>query len=141
MKIRATLRPGGHVALWWNVFGEPGRADAFHDVTAHLFVGHATSPSGGGTVELPFGLDAGARLADFAATGFVADAPEVIRWSIRLSPDQVRRLYATYSNVTVLPAGEQKRLLDGLVEVAERKFGGVVERNFTTAIYVARPTG
>lgn len=138
VRMRSLLRPGGHVALWWNVFGEPGRPDAFHDATAHLFSGHPTSPSGGGTVELPFGLDTAARLADFAAAGLVADLPEVLRWTLRLDTNAMRRLYATYSNVSALPADERARLLDGLAEVAERQFGGVVERNLTTSVYTAR---
>jgi SAM-dependent methyltransferase len=137
-RMRSLLRRGGHVALWWNVFGEPGREDAFHEATAHLFTGHPTSPSGGGTVALPFGLDAEARLADFATAGLIADRPEVFRWTLPLSTDAMRRLYATYSNVTALTPDERERLLDGLAEVAERQFGGVVERNLTTAIYTAR---
>jgi SAM-dependent methyltransferase len=138
VRIRTLLRPGGHVGLWWNVFGEPGRPDAFHDATAQLFTGHPTSPSGGGTVELPFGLDTEARLADFAAAGLSADPPQLLRWTLRLDTGAMRRLYATYSNVTALPAEERERLLDGLAEVAERQFGGVVERNLTTSIYTAR---
>ena len=136
--IRELLRPGGHVALWWNIFGEPGRTDAFHEATTHLFAGHPTSPSGGGTVRLPFGLDSAARGADFAAAGLVADPAEVIRWTLRLDAHAMRRLYATYSNVTALPPEARKRLLDGLVEVAEQQFGGAVERNMATAIHIAR---
>src|SRR5262249_28261601 len=32
-KIAAILRPGGWLALWWNVFGDPDEPDAFHDAT------------------------------------------------------------------------------------------------------------
>ena len=52
----------------------------------------------------------------------------------------MRRLYATYSNITVLPPAERERLLDGLAKIAEREFGGVVTRNMTTSIYTARRT-
>jgi len=137
-RMRTLLRPGGHVALWWNIFGEPGRPDAFHDATARLFTGHPTSPSGGGTVALPFGLDTEARLANFAAAGLLADPPQLFRWTLGLDTGAMRRLYATYSNVTALPPDERERLLDGLADVAEHEFGGVVERNLTTSIYTAR---
>ena len=92
----------------------------------------------GGTVRLPFGLDSAARGADFAAAGLVADPAEVIRWTLRLDAHAMRRLYATYSNVIALPPEARKRLLDGLVEVAEQQFGGAVERNMATAIHIAR---
>ena len=136
-RIHALLRPRGHVALFWNNFGDAGRADAFHEATKHLFVGHKTSPAGGGTTELPYGLDTAARLADLRAGGFVPDKPMIVPSTLTLDPDHVRRLYATYSNITVLPVEESQQVLDGLAEVAAREFGGVVTRNMTTSIYTA----
>lgn len=133
-RLALLLRSGGRVALWWNVYGDPDRADPFHGATTHLFGPKVVS-------QAEFALDTEARLADYSAAGFVADAPQLIRWTLRLEAQAMRRLYATYSNVTALPAEEQTRLLDGLVEVAERVFGGTVERNLTTAIYTARLPG
>ena len=103
----------------------------------HLFAGHATSPSDP-KGKPSFALDSAARLEDFASAGLRADPPELIRWTLRLDPAGVRRLYATYSNVSALPPAERERLLDGLTDIAERQFGGKVERNLTTAIYTAR---
>ncbi len=137
-RIHAMLRDGGSVALVWNVFGDEGRPDPFHDATTHLFKGHRLSTSGGGSGKTPFALDTDARLADFAAAGFDSDAPQFLRWTLELDPEGVRALYATYSNVTALPVLEQTRLLDGLFDVAATQFGGRVERNMTTAIYIAR---
>ena len=64
------LRPGGYVALWWNVFGDPDREDTFHDATASLLSNLAVSPSGAPD-KIPFALDRGARDADIARTGRV----------------------------------------------------------------------
>ncbi len=47
---------------------------------------------------------------------------------LTLDPPAVRRLYATYSNVTALPADERERLLSGLEKVAETEFAGVVSQ-------------
>lgn len=137
-RIHTLLRRRGAVALLWNVFGDDSRPDPFHEATTHLFDGHRLSNSGGGSGKTPFALDVAERLGHFAATGFVADAPEFRRWTLELDPEGVRALYATYSNVTALPPPEQARLLDGLAEIASRQFGGHVERNMTTAIYTAR---
>ena len=137
-KLHRALRPGGAVALWWNAFGDPQRHDAFHEATSGLFAAHAPSPSAGLSGRPEHALDGEARLVDFAAGGFSADAPEFIRWTLVLDPLGVRRLYATYSNVTALAPDERERLLDGLVEIAKWRFGGQVERNMVTALYPAR---
>jgi SAM-dependent methyltransferase len=132
-RIAALLKPNGHVALWWNVYGDPNRADPFHEATAHLF----------GTPKVvkqaEFALDTAARLADFTVAGFVADPPELLPWTLHLDAEGVRRLYATYSNVNFQPPEARARLLDGLAEIAATEFGGHVERNIVTAIYTARP--
>lgn len=137
-EITSLLRPDGHVALWWNVFGDGGRHDPFHVATSHLFDGAPMSPSQSRAGRPEHALDAEARLADFAAAGFQADAPQFERWTLTLDPVGVRALYATYSNVTALPPIEQQRLLDGLADIATTQFSGHVERNMTTAIYTAR---
>jgi SAM-dependent methyltransferase len=137
-RIGDLLRDDGVVALIWNDFGDAGRPDPFHEATAHLFEGHRVSTSGGGSGKPSFASDADARLADFAAAGFAADEPQFLRWTLALDPEGVRALYATYSNVTALPALEQTRLLDGLFDIAATQFAGRVTRNMTTAIYTAR---
>ena len=137
-RVATLLRPGGHVALCWNVFGGPDRPDPFHDATAHLFVGQQTSPSQGDGIRQEHGLDAEARLADFAATGFSPDRPQFESWILTLDPEGVRSLYATFSHVAALPRFERDALLDGLVAIAANRFAGVVQRNMTTAIYTAR---
>lgn len=139
-RVHQLLRPDGSIGLFWNVFGDPGRADAFHEATAHLFAGHHATPSGGGTTDLPYGFDAEARLRDLRDAGFVPDAPEIQSWTLTLDPAGVQRLYATYSNITALSPDERKQVLDGLAEVADRVFGGKVTRNMTTSIYTARKT-
>lgn len=136
-RIRTLLRPGGAVALWWNAHGDPERTDPLHVATQALFTGHAASPAESSN-GVPHALDAPARLEELSAAGFSADVPEFIRSTIVLDAEGMRRLYSTYSNVTALPPDERSRLLDGLVDVADRVFAGRVERNIVTAIYTAR---
>jgi SAM-dependent methyltransferase len=137
-RIHDLLRPGGAVALWWNVFGDPGRADLFHEATTHLFEGVAESPFFTGAGEPPYALHTVARLRDLADAGFAPDEPQFIEWQLTLDPAGLRALYATWSNVTALPPEERQHLLDSLADIALRQFHGRVERNMTTAIYTAR---
>lgn len=135
-RIHDLLRPGGAIALVWNIFGDSSRADPFHEATQSLFVGHRSSPGEG--TDIPYGLDTVARLHDLRAAGFVPDKPEIEHWTLTLDAMGVRNLYATYSNITALLQDERERVLDGLVEIANREFGGTVTRNMTTSVFTAR---
>lgn len=136
-RIRAALRPGGSVALFWNIFGDRERADPFHEATAHLFTDGLVSPSGGGSTDTPFGLDAEARIADFERSGLEPRISRTFQWTLTLDPDEVRALYATFSNVSALPEARRNALLDGLSHIASEQFMGAVSRNMTTSMYIA----
>jgi SAM-dependent methyltransferase len=138
-KIAGLLPPGGWWAMWWNVFGDPERADPFHDATVDLLGGMPTSPSWQPNWKHPFALDREARFADLEAGGFYESiALETLSWTLVLDPAQVRALYATYSQFSVLDEKERNRMLDGLAEIAAKEFNGRVERNMLTPVYTAR---
>lgn len=136
-RIRDLLRPKGALAIWWNVFGDPERPDPFHDATTHLFAGHRDSPSNRGPGRRDFALDQETRLRELDEGGFLTEPPYIWRWTLSLDPAGVRALYATYSNVSTLPAAEREFLLDSLSEVAAGEFAGRVDRNMTTVLYAA----
>jgi SAM-dependent methyltransferase len=137
-KVGQVLRRGGTWAMWWNVFGDPDRPDAFHDVTSSLLSSLPRSPSHAGKGNTSFALDTDARVDDIVRTGvFTQPDVELMRWSIHLNPAQVRDLYATFSPLQKLPTEERGRLLDQLADIAVRQFDGVVERPMVTALYVA----
>jgi hypothetical protein len=124
--------------MWWNVFGDPEREDRFHEATRELLQSLAFSPSGAPNA-IPFALDRTARLRDIAASGLLSLVHvEVLRWSITLNAEQVRSLYSTFSQFQLLPPAERAALLDRLADVAETQFGGAVERNMTTPVYIAK---
>lgn len=133
-KVARVLRREGWWAAWWNVFGDPERHDAFHEATDELLNGPERAQG-----QYYFALDTAARLADMAAVdAFGAVHVDIRKWTLTLSTAQMRALYATYSQFSVLPPDARERLLDGLAEIAERQFGGRVERNMCTALYVAQ---
>jgi SAM-dependent methyltransferase len=137
-KVGRLLRPGGWLANWWNVFGDHFGVDAFHEATKHVMepLGRpAANPDG----QLPFALDAEARLADLRAAGvFDQIDHEILPWPVRFDSGQVRALYSTFPNVSGLPEPRRSEVLDSLQAIAESEFGGLVERTFYTAIYTAR---
>jgi len=138
-KVARLLKHGGWWAAWWNVFGNAERHDAFHEATQPLLSGMATSPSWKPNWRHPFALNREARFADLEAEGLFTDiAIETFSWTLVLDPAQVRALYATYSQFSVLDEAERNRVLDALQEIAAIEFQGRVERNMLTPIYTAR---
>ncbi|MBA3028017.1 MAG: class I SAM-dependent methyltransferase, partial [Desulfobacteraceae bacterium] len=137
-KIARVLKPGGHVAIWWNQFGDTEREDPFHDATRTILRPLAISPSGEPDT-VPFALAIPARLRDFAGTGqFETPEYRAYPWTLVLNTEQVGALYATFSSINRLPEEQRKSILDQLMEVAERQFGGRVEKNMVSPIYLAR---
>ena len=89
--------------------------------------------------QLPFPLDAEARLADLRAAGVFDEIDhEIVPWPARFNPSQIRALYSTFPNVSGLSEPRRSEVLDALAAVAESEFGGLVERTFYTSIYIAR---
>ena len=134
-KVADLLRPGGWWVMVWNDFGDPDRADPFHEATKLLLAG-PSSPSMGNR-DIPFSQDKDARLRALE----VANAFDSIEycsstWSLILDPDQVVKLYATYSNINIRP--DREAVLAELGRIARDKFQGLVTRNMTTCLYMAR---
>jgi SAM-dependent methyltransferase len=137
-RLKRALRPGGAVALIWNEFGDPQRHDGFHEATTNLFAGQASSPAAGHGAQVPHSMQSKARRDDFVAAGLLPDGQQYLAWTLTLDAGGIRRLYATFSNVTALPPDEREALLDALAETATGQFGNRVERNMVTAIHTAR---
>ena len=134
-KIAELLRPGGWWAMVWNVFGDDSRPDPFHEATKALLNG-PSSPSAGAR-NIPFALDAEARMAALERTGaFDAVKHQTSSWHLVLDPDQTVALYATYSNVNILR--DREAVLSELGRIARDEFHGHVIRNMTTSLYIAQ---
>ena len=134
-KVAKLLRPGGWWAMLWNLFGDSRFPDPFHESTKDL-LGPPLSPSAG-KGEVPFALDAEARLAALERTNaFDNIEHRTGTWPLFLTPDQTVALYATYSNVIVRP--DREEVLNELHRIASDDFQGLVTRNMVTSLYVAQ---
>lgn len=137
-RIAEVLKPGGHVALWWNVFQDPDRADPFHEATNQLLSNLPNTPSAGND-NVTFALDTRARLDEFRHSGnFLAPQCQVFTWTLVLNPEEVVSLYRTFPPLQLMPEERRTKILETLREIAEKQFGGKVERNMTSPLYVAQ---
>jgi SAM-dependent methyltransferase len=136
--IHAALRPGGWIALWWTLFGEGSEPDAFIRATTPLLEGLDSSPTKGLTGRPAHALDVDARTSALDAAGFVDVQHELVRWESSWDSSGIRALYGSFSPILRLDDEERTRLLDEIALIAERDFGGRVERSLTTSLYTAR---
>ena len=97
-RVLSVLRPGGWLALWWNVFGDPSLPDPFHDATEPLLRDLEVSPGGH-----MHALEVAARCRELSDHGFRDVEHEAIPWTLHLDATQTRQLYATFSNIARLP--------------------------------------
>jgi SAM-dependent methyltransferase len=133
-KVARVLRHGGWWAVVWNVFGDDGRPDPFHEATQSLLAGPSPWV---GQAGVPFALDARARLAALErAEAFEAIEHQSSHWSLVLDPNQTVALYATYSNI--IARADRVQVLAELRRIASDQFGGRVVRDTTTILYTAR---
>jgi hypothetical protein len=78
------------------------------------------------------------RRADLATAGFADAEVDYWRWTLRMETPRLTALYATYSPVQALPTAKRAAFLADLAAIADRDFGGAVERPFSTILYTAR---
>jgi SAM-dependent methyltransferase len=136
-KLFETLRPGGWIALWWTLFGEEGEPDAFISATSRLLENLKASPTRGQEGRPAHALDSEARLGALVAAGFEGAEHERMRWEARWDTDGIRALYGTFSPIARLEEAHKTEILDGIALIAERDFGGRVERTLVTSLYTA----
>jgi SAM-dependent methyltransferase len=130
-KAAQALRDFGWLAVWSNVYGDPTRADPFHEAIQPLLRSHAPELIG---PEVP-GPEAESGCSDFD------EAEEhVLRWEATHDPDQIRALFSTFSTWLALPAERREPLLDALHALARDEFGGRVVRPYRTVLQLRRRT-
>ena len=139
------LRPGGWLAPWWTYFGDPDRPDPFRDAVTPIFEELAPSlidPFPGIAFLAgapPYAVDIEARTAEIDASGrFGPVHHEVIPWTGRHSPAELRALFASYSPCLALPPADRAQVLDAIEQLAMDGFAGFVERPYLTLIYLAQ---
>ncbi len=139
-KAMHVLKPGGCFAMFWNVFHDREQPDALHEASAPLWRLLPSSRSFQ-TPALPFALDAAGRLDDLRAAGFTPVRSWFGRWQTEMETEAVLALTATFSQVTQAEPALRERFLGELEELMRTRFGGRVERRFTTALYLGRKPG
>ena len=126
-RAREWLRPGGALALVWNV--PQHRYEKFVGVYAE----HAPHLLEESDSRITF-RDSEVWLDDLSAAGLERVELFIHTWTQTLSVSELRLLYSTYSDHILLETPVRERLLDALeTEVADQ--GGLVDIEYETRIF------
>jgi SAM-dependent methyltransferase len=138
VRILGALRPGGWFAMWWTLFGDRSKPDAFITATSPLLENLPASPTKGKEGRPSHGRDREARVAALDAAGFVDIEHELAAWDASWDTAGIRALYGSFSPILRLDDDSRTDLLDEIARIADQDFGGRVSRAITTALYTCR---
>ncbi|MEO6248717.1 MAG: class I SAM-dependent methyltransferase [Sphingomicrobium sp.] len=134
-KVHRLLRPGGCVALWWNVYREAGIGDPFAEAVLPLLDGIALPPSEGASGH--YSLDWKLHFRQLVDVGFIDLQSFIFRRERVLTPPMARDLYASFSFVRALEQGRREALLDAIADLVSDRFNGSAPTIILTPMYLA----
>ena len=136
-KALSALRPGGWIALWWNLWYDPSGPDAFSRALDPMFEEFGDRQS-------PAHVDQNQEehwLPLMRPAGFEDVTSERFPWEVEQRSDDLVALFSTFSGMRIRPAEEQTQMLERIRAVADEQFGGKVRRTYQTALYTGRKPG
>lgn len=132
-RVRGMLRPGGVLALLWNV------PDDRYELFADVYRAHAPEVLADNDERIRR-RDTETWRDELSDAGFGAIALFTHHWSRSMSPEGVRALYATYSDHMLVPEPRRGRLLQALQDaVADR--GGELVLEYRTNVFTGTNPG
>ena len=137
-KVAAALQPGGWLAVWWTVFGDPARTSPLR-ARLHPWLRERFPAEPDGS--RPAALQTAARIDELTAGGrFGHVQAEQLRWTPRFTPAELAGLFSTFPHIAELPVAERAAVLDEIAAIATRHADddGKVTENYVVAIYLAR---
>lgn len=141
-KCASMLRPGGWLALWWTIWGDPDREDMLHERLVPLLAAKAPHLLEEGRAGGHYAAARKERAAEFERAGAFGPVDHhVIDWTGQHDAAQARALFASFSPWLALSSDLRKELLDELENLVLHEFGNHIDRPYQTVLYAARRTG
>lgn len=136
-KLANLVRPGGWLALWWNVFRDTDADDsAFAEGLSRIVARFQTAQR---QASPTYALDAVLRRRDIEAGGWFDLVDEIsFHWPYVHDAASLRALFASFSDWSTLPVPDRTRALDDVAALVDRRDDGTITRRYVTKLYVAR---
>lgn len=135
-KVRELLLPRGLWAMWWHSYRNPGMGDELADQISPLLEDVPLPPSA--SLEQHYSLDERMHRRILKNAGFGSIEYRLYRSERELTTDAIVALYKSYSFVRLLSADRRTRLLEGLADLVEKRFGGRAPNLVLTPLYFAQ---
>jgi SAM-dependent methyltransferase len=137
-KVASLLAPGGYLAVWWTVFGDPERPTDFRRALDDIYARHLPDERRDHT---PGPLRVESWSDELRRGGWFGEVSvDLIRWTQQLTVASARSLWSSFPNVGELPAPRREAFLDDLAATVG-EHGGLVADPRVTAVYRARSAG
>jgi len=133
-KALSVLRPGGSVAIWWNLFYDPRGPDDFSRALDPIFeeFGDVESPAFVDTRQEEYWIPV------LREAGFDQVAAERFPWEVEQTTEDIVALFSAFSNMRLRPDPERKQVLARIGGVTDDQFGGRVRRTYQAVLYTGR---
>jgi hypothetical protein len=137
-KIARILGPGGWLAVWWHVLGDPQQQTAFRDDLTDLYTRHLPHERRD-PADVPGPLRVDSWSAELRTGGWFGPVDvELIRWTHQLTADGARRLFGSFPNINEQAPQVRAAFLADLTTLIDHRYGGVVADPYVTAVYLTR---
>lgn len=138
-KIARSLRPGGALALFWNRPVQTDRSRGFFEAAQEIYEREApelVKPED--HRGLPRAGEVSGRADGIYETSLFGEVTvRKYPWEAEYDSAGYTRLLSTYSGHINLDDDSRRRLLRGIADLIDTKFGGCVVKGYMTVLYVA----
>jgi SAM-dependent methyltransferase len=138
-KIARSLRPGGWWAFWANLHGDQEHPSAFHRAIQPLYGKQGQGRPLHARPSPSLSVQQDRRARSLRATGsFDRITQEIIRTRVNLDTAHVTALWATFSDIAILPRKQRVEFLTGMARIVHEEFGGEAKFTVVTPLLTAR---
>ncbi len=139
-RVASALRDGGSLALFWNVHVHSDASEDFFEAAQRIYEREAPEIVGPEDYKgLPRADDVPDRTAEIEGTGLFGEViTRHYRWDETYDSGSYLAVLNTYSGHRSLRDDTRERLLRGIADLIDTKFGGRIVKGYLTTLYVAR---
>lgn len=138
-KAAQALRPGGAIALFWNLHVQCDPDQGFFEAVQEVYRREAPSLIRGDGLPLPPDEVSEPAKGEIENTGLFGEV--TVRrylWSLTYSAAGYAGVLNTYSNHRDLESVARERLLRGIADLIDTAFDGRIRKDYLTLLYIAR---
>lgn len=138
-KIARALKPGGALALFWNIHVQNDASNGFFEAAQVVYL-RETRTMGREEKGIPYAdevpMDTATEIENTGLFGEVTVRRYL--WDATYDAGSYIRVLNTYSNHRTLDSDTRERLFRGIAQLIDTEFGGRITKAYMTDLYLAR---